>query len=298
MRVFITGATGFIGKQVVQEFLRNGHQILGLARSDKSAEILTALGAEVARGSLTDADSLKRGASASDGVVHLAFNHDFSDYADACELDRTVIEAIGETLAGTRRPFIVTSGTLLLPHGRLVTEDEHYDASAAFGAERGKSEDLTLSLVSKGVSVMVMRLAPTNHGRGDAMFIPMLISPARKNGFSAYIDDGRNRWPSTHVLDAAKAYYLAFTKGSAGSIYHATAEEGVPMKDVAEAIGRKLNVPTVSLDNEDAVAKLGFIAIPLAQDNPTSSAKTREALGWDPTQPSLLSDLQEDFYYE
>jgi nucleoside-diphosphate-sugar epimerase len=296
MRVFVTGATGFIGQVVVQELLSAGHQVLGLARSDKGAESLAALGVEVHRGSLDDLDSLKRGASASDGVVHLAFIHDFSDYEGNCRVDRLAIETMGAALAGSNRPLIITSGTLLLPQGRQVTEEDTPDLTAA-AAARGASELLALSLVSQGVRPSVVRLPPTNHGDGDHGFIPQLIAIAREKGVSAYIGDGLNRWPATHRLDAVRVFQLALDKGSAGSTFHAVAEEGVSIKDIAAIIGKQLNVPVVSKTKEEAQQHFGWLGFALAGDNPTSSAKTREQLGWSPVHPSLISDLKEGTYF-
>lgn len=298
MRVFITGASGFIGQAVVNEFLSNGHQVLALARSDQTAASLSALdGVEVVRGSLDDVDSLKRGAAASDGVVHLAFNHDFSDFIGACALDRRAITAMGEALAGSNRPLVVTSGTGLLPPGRTATEDDGADMSSPVGSARGESEKLTLSLAAKGVRSCIVRLPPTNHGKGDKGFVPMLINIARQKGEVAYIGDGLSRWPTTHRLDTAHAFYLAFTKGTAGSVYHAVAVEGVPIKEMAEIIGKKLNLPVVSKKWEEAQEHFGFLAFLLSADHATSSAKTREALGWKPTHPTLIADLEEGFYF-
>ena len=298
MRVFVTGATGFIGQAVVQELLSAGHRVLGLARSDKGAESLAALGVEAHRGSLDDLDSLKRGASASDGVVHLAFIHDFSDFEGNCHADRLAIETMGAALAGSNRPLVITSGTLLLPQGRLVTEEDTPDLVAAAAAARGPSEQSALSLVSQGVRTSVVRLPPTNHGDGDHGFIPQLISIAREKSVSAYIGDGLNRWPATHRLDAARVFQLALDKASAGSTFHAVAEEGVSIKDIAEIIGKQLNVPVVSKAKEEAQQHFGWLAFALMGDNPTSSAKTREQLGWSPVHASLISDLKEGTYFK
>jgi nucleoside-diphosphate-sugar epimerase len=298
MRVFVTGATGFIGEAVVQELLSAGHQVLGLARSDKGAESLAALGVEVHRGSLDDLDSLKRGASASDGVVHLAFIHDFSDYEGNCRVDRLAIETMGAALAGSNRPLIITSGTLMLPYGRLATEEDTPDLTNAAAAARGASELLALSFVSRGVRASVVRLPPTNHGDGDHGFISLLITIAREKGVSVYIGDGLNRWPATHRLDAARVFQLALDKGSAGSTFHAVAEEGVSIKDIATIIGKQLNVPVVSKTKEEAQQHFGWLAFALVADNPTSSAKTREQLEWTPVNPALISDLKEGTYFK
>ena len=288
----------FIGKAVVQELHGAGHSVLGLARSDKGAESLAALGVEAHRGSLEDLDSLKRGASASDGVVHLAFIHDFSDYEGSCRVDRLAIETMGAALAGSNRPLVITSGTLLLPQGRLVTEEDTPDLTTAAGAARGSSEGLALSLVSQGVRTSVVRLPPTNHGDGDHGFIVLLISIAREKGVSAYIGDGLNRWPATHQLDTARVFQLALDKASAGSTFNAVAEEGVTIKDIAEVIGKQLNVPVVSKSKEEAPQHFGWLAMALVGDNPTSSTKTREQLGWSPVHASLISDLEEGTYFK
>lgn len=298
MRVFVTGAAGFIGQKVVKELLQAGHQVLGLARSDKNAEFLVSLGASVHRGSLTDLESLKQGASSSDAVIHLAFIHDFSDYEGGCRTDRLAIEAMGSVLAGTNRPLIMTSGTLMLPQGRLVTEDDTPDFTSPMAALRGASETAALSLVAQGVRISIVRLPPTNHGDGDIGFISYLVAIAREKGVSAYIGDGSNRWPATHRLDTAKVFQLALDKGTAGSTFHAVAEEGVTIKHIAEVIGHKLNVPVVSKTKEEAQGHFGWLVFALMGDNPTSSVKTREQLGWKPVQPSLLEDLKKGSYFK
>ena len=297
MRVFVTGASGFIGQVVVRELLAAGHQVLGLVRSDKTAELVAGLGAEVHRGSLEDVESLKKGAAASDGVIHLAFIHDFSDYEGGCHADQRAIEAMGSVLAGSNRPLIITSGTLLLPPGRLATEDDFSDPNGAF-AIRGRSETLALSLMSEGVRASVVRLAPIVHGDGDPNFVPNLISTARKSGVSAYIGDGLPRWPAVHREDAVHLYLLALEKGSAGAVYHGVAEEGVQIKEIAAIIGEQLDLPVVSKSVEEAAEHFGWISSLLVWDNPTSSKKTREQLGWNPTRLSLISDLKEGPYFK
>jgi len=291
MRVFVTGATGFIGSAVVKELLNAGHQVLGLARSEQGAEALIAAGAEVQRGSLDDLDSLKKGATASDAVIHLAFIHDFSDYAGNCAKDRMAIEAIGDALAGTDRPFIITGGTLLLPSGQLASEDTPPDLNRP-NAIRGVAEQVALSFVPKGVRVSIIRLPPTNHGEGDHGFIAELARVAKSTGVSAYPGDGLNRWAATHRLDTAKLYLLALEKGTAGSIFHAVAEEGIPIKEIAEAIGKKLGIPTASKTAEH----FGWLAIAIGIDNPIESVKTREQLGWTPVHASLISDIEAGVY--
>lgn len=296
MRIFVTGATGFIGKAVIQEVLDTGHQVLGLARSDKGAEALTALGVDVHRGSLDDLESLKQGASITDGVIHLAFIHDFSDYEGNCRKDRLAIEAMGSVLAGSNRPLIITSGTLMLPPGRLASEDDAGDLTKP-AAVRGLAEQSAFAFVPQGLRAMAVRLPPTNHGDGDQGFIKMLIDVARAKGVSAYIGDGLSRWPATHRLDTAHVFKLALEEGTAGATYHAVAEEGVAIKEIAEVIGQRLDVPVVSKTMEEAPAHFGFMAFPLSIDNPTSSVKTREQLGWTPTQPSLIDDLRDGTYF-
>ena len=296
MRVFVTGATGFIGSAIVQELIGAGHQVLGLARSNAAAKSLSAAGAEVHRGALDDLDSLRRGAAASGGVIHTAFIHDFSDYAGSCETDRLAIEALGAALAKSGRPFVVTSGTAMLTPGRLVTEEHTADPRSA-GAPRVPSEAAALSMASHGVRVSVLRLPPSVHGDGDHGFVPALIGIAREKGASAYVGDGLNRWPAVHRLDAAHLYRLALEKGSAGARFHGVADEGVPVRDIADVIGRRLNVPVVAKSREEAVCHFGWLAHFLSIDNPTSSAQTQERLGWRPSQPALIPDLDRARYF-
>lgn len=298
MRVFVTGATGFIGTAVVNELISSGHQVLGLARSDASAKQLVAAGAEVQRGSLHDLDSLKHGAAACDGVIHCAFIHDFSDYAGACKADREAIETLGAALVGTGRPLVIASGTAgILAPGRLATEEDNGDPTPP-NAARALSEVLALSMASRGVRSSAIRLPPTVHGEGDHGFVPLLISNARTKGFAAYIGDGLNRWPAVHRLDAAKLFRLALEKGSAGAKYHAVADEGVKIRDIAEVIGKRLNVPVVSQSPEEAAGNYGFLASVLAMDNYTSSKWTQEQLGWHPSQPALIPDLDSTHYFK
>ena len=291
MRVFVTGATGFVGRAVVRELIGAGHQVLGLARNDAGAKSVAAAGAEVHRGDLHDPESLRRGAEAADGVIHTAFIHDFSNYGPAADADRRAIETLGAVLAGSDRPLIVTSGSLVVAPGRVATEDDA--ASPNFPR---KSEEAALAIPSRGVRASVVRLAPSVHGKGDHGFAPRLIALAREKGVSAYVADGLNRWPGVHRLDAARLYRLALEKGSAGARYHGVAEEGVPAREIAEVIGRRLNLPVVSRLHEDAAEHFGWIGQFFAMDGPASSGQTRTGLGWQPTQPGLLADLDANYF--
>ena len=296
MRVFLTGATGFIGSAIIPELLGAGHQVLGLARSEAAAQALLAAGAEVHRGSLDDLASLRRGATASDGVIHTAFVHDFSAYAGACATDLRAVEAIGAALVGSGRPFIITSGTTMLTPGRLGTEDDTASLNSA-GASRVPSEEAVLALAAQGVRSSVVRLPPSVHGDGDHGFVPALIGIARATGVSAYIGDGLNRWPAVHRLDAARLFRLVLEEGTAGSRYHGVAEEGVPVRDIAAVISRHLNLPLVAKAPEEAADHFGWLAHFLKLDCASSSALTQQRLGWRPSQSTLLSDLDLGTYF-
>lgn len=291
MRVFVTGATGNIGSKVVKELIAAGHRVLGLCRSDDKAPALAAAGAEVYRGSIADPDSLKDGASRSDGVIHLAFNHDFSRFVQNCEDDRRVIKAIGSALAGSDRPLIVTSGT---PIANTVPGEPAKEDNATVGSNvhpRAASEEAAASVAAAGVNVSVVRL-PQVHDPITQGLITPAIGMYREKGVCAYVGDGLNRWPAAHVLDVARLYRLAIEKAEPGAKYHAVAEEGVPMRDIAQAIGRRLKLPVKSITPKETQAFFGWLAMFAGHDMPASSEQTRRKLGWEPTGPGLIADLE------
>src|SRR5271169_3225877 len=278
MRVFVSGATGFIGSAIVRELIDAGHQVLGLARSDASAKSLVAAGANVKvhRGSLEDLESLRSGAAAADGVIHTAFIHDFNNYAPAAEADRRAIESLGGALAGSDRPLIVTGGTLLVQRqGSLATEEDASNPNFP-----RKSEEAALALAARGVRASVLRLPPSVHGNGDHGFVPRLISIAHEKGVSAFIGDGLNHWPAVHRLDAAHLYRLVLEKSSVGARYHGVADEGIPVRDIAGIIGRRLNLPVFSKSQDEMADHFGWIAQFFGIDCPASSAQTQELMGW------------------
>jgi nucleoside-diphosphate-sugar epimerase len=297
MRIFVTGATGFIGSAIVPELVNAGHHVLGLTRSEAGAKSLMAAGAQVHRGDLDNLESLRKGVAMSDGVIHTAFIHDFSRFQEVCEIDRRVIEALGAALAGSDRPLLVTSGTGMANSapGRSAREEDAPEISHAI--PRVASEQAAASVAARGVRVGVMRL-PQVHNTFKQGLVTYLIELARQKGVSAYVGDGRNRWPAVHVLDAARLYRLALEKLETGARYHAVAEQGVPMRDIAEVIGQGLKVPVISVSPEEAPTHFGWLAAFAGRDLPASSALTRQRLAWDPTGPGLIADLEQMRYHE
>lgn len=294
MRVFVTGAAGFIGSGVVPDLIAAGHTVTGLARSDANVETLKHMRADVLRGSLEDIDSLKRGATEADGVIHLAFIHDFAKFAENGQIDKRAIEAMGETLAGTNKPLVVTSGVGLLTPGRLSTEE---DAAREGAALPRVSEHAAFAFAPRGVRVSAVRLPQVHGADGKAGFVGYLHQIAKAKGVSAYIGDGSNRWAAAHRADVAPVYRLAMEKGEAGARYHAVSDEGVRIRDIAEIIGRQLNIPVVSIKSEQAPEHFGWLAAFAAGDAPSSSALTQQRLGWKPTQIGLIADISRPGYF-
>jgi nucleoside-diphosphate-sugar epimerase len=288
MRIFVTGATGFIGSVLVPELIEAGHHVLGLTRSEAGTEKLRAAGAEVLRGNIEDLDSLRDGAAKSEGVVHLAFNHDFSQMQKNCDDDRKAIQAIGEVLLGSDRPFVITSATGILANVDRKPSTE--DSPTTSWNPRAASEAVVKELTARGVNTSVVRLAQIHDTRKQGL-VPYVTAVAREKRVSAYIGDGSNRWPAAHVSDAARLYRLALEKAEPGAIYHAVGEEGVSMKTIAEALGRGLKVPVVSIKPEEAEAHFGWLALFAGNDMPASSALTQQKLNWKPTGPGLIADL-------
>lgn len=292
MRVFVTGAAGFIGTAVTRELIAHGHEVLGLARSDANAAALEKLGAMVHRGSLEDLDSLRAGAAEADGTIHLAFIHDFSKFAENGQIDKRAIEAMGEALAGSDKPFIVTSGTLVVAPGRLATEED----PATPNLPRF-SETAGLAFAGRGVRAMAVRLPQVHGGDGKCGLVNWLLTIAREKGAAAYIGDGGNRWASAHRLDVARLYRLVLEKGVAGTSYHAVAEEGVTARDIAEIVGRHLKLPVISILPEQASGHFGMIAMFAGRDGAASSALTQKWLGWNPTQIGMIADISRPGYF-
>jgi nucleoside-diphosphate-sugar epimerase len=306
MRVFVTGASGWIGSALVPELIGAGHQVIGLARSDASASALSAAGAEVQRGTIDDIDVLRGAADASDGVIHLAFKHDIAftgGFQGAADADRQAVGTFGEALAGSDRPFVIASGVLGMAPGRVLTEGDWYRPEPAAAPlpsgprTRMENAQITVSLASRRVRSSIVRLSPTVHGDGDNGFMASIVGIAREKGASGYVGDGSNRWPAVHRLDAARLFRLALEEAPAGSVLHAVADEGVPIRDVAEVIGRHLNLPVVALSPEDAAEHFAWLRHFIATDSPVSSAATRELLGWQTTHPGLIDDLDQGHYF-
>ena len=297
MRVFVTGATGFIGSAIVPELINAGHQVIGLARSDSAASQLTAAGAEVHRGDLEDLDSLRSGTAKADGVIHAGFVHDFSRLPEVCEIDRLAIETITHVLAGSDRPIIVTSGTALVSPGQLATEDIIPVLDKKSWPRQ--SEQVADAAAAKGVRAAIVRLSPSVHGEGDLHgFIPIMISIARQKGVSAYIGEGLNRWNAVHRLDAAVLFRLALENAVAGKRFHAVGDEAIELKTIAAIIGQQLNLPVASISPEAAAEHFGWFAIMAGLDCPASGKITQESLSWHPSQAGLLSDLEQDIYFK
>jgi len=298
MRLFVTGASGWIGSAVVAELLANGHQVLGLARSDASGEAIAAAGAEVRRGEVTDFDVLRDAAAECDGVVHLAFRHDVAfsgDFDTAIASDYAAIETIGEALAGSGKPFAIASGLAGLRPGQIVTEDDRPEPTPGAGS-RVHNERTALALAERGVRSMSVRFASTVHGAGDNGFIARIVAADCEHGTAAYVGDGENRWPAVHVADAARLVRLGVESAPAGSVLHAAAEEGVAFREIAEAIGRRLELPATSVSTEQASEQFGFLGRFIVLDMPASSACTRDLLRWQPTGPGLIADIDAGAY--
>ena len=297
MRVFVTGATGFIGSAIVTELVDAGHRVLGLTRSAAGAKSLASAGVEIHRGDLEDQESLRLGASMCDGVIHTAFVHDFTNWTTSCEIDRRAIEALGSGLAGSNRPLVVASGTgVARVAGQLATEEDPQSTSAGF--PRIASEEAVQAVAALGVQASVVRLPPIVHGEGDNGFIPELITIARQRGVSAYVGDGLNRWPAVHRFDAAHLFRLALESGTARTTYNGVADEGVPLRAIAEVIGRRLRLPIASKPVDEAVEHFGFLGSAMSLDMPASSAATQKLLGWLPRQSGLIYDLDQVRYFE
>lgn len=293
MRVFVTGATGFIGSAVVRELLDAGHEVTGLARSDAAAASLTGSGASVLRGELADLDVLRRGADGAEGVVHTAFIHDFANFEASVRADKLAIDAMGEALANSGRPLVVAAGVAMIAPGRVATEEDERDPHVTFPRV---SEEAALAFAERGVRASAMGLPPSVHGKGDRGFVPRLIAIAQEKGSAAYVDDGRNRWSAVHRKDAARLFRLALEQAPAGTKLHAIGDDGVPMREIAETIGRHLGVPTVSKSAQEAPEHFGWIANFVALDAPASSTLTQQRFGWEPAEAGLLADMDENYF--
>lgn len=294
MRIFVTGASGFIGSAVVAELIDAGHDVIGLARSDQAASAVQAAGAEPHRGALDDLESLRSGAYAADGVIHTAYIHDFSRMQDSARTDLLAIETLGAALEGSGRPMVITTGTALIKPGEVATEEDSADSDSH---PRLKAEDAAKAFAARGVRTATVRPGTSVHGEGDHGFVPVLIDIARTKGVSAYIGDGSNRWPAVHRLDAAKLYRLALEDAPAGSVFHAIADEGIATREIAEVIGRHLELPVVSIAPQDAAEHFGWMGMFFGIDAPASSALTQERLGWRPVRPGLIEDLEQGHYF-
>jgi nucleoside-diphosphate-sugar epimerase len=294
MKIFVTGATGFVGSGVVQALLRAGHEVVGLVRSDAAAKSLAAAGAKIHRGDLQDFESLRKGAAESDGVIHTGFIHDFSKFKENCELDRKVVETLGSALAGSDRPLIVTSAIGVLSAGQIVTEDTKPVPPGQ--NPRAATEEAVRALMDRDVCVSIVRLSPSTHGEDDHGFVPILIKMAKEKNASVYIGEGKNTWPAVHRLDAAQVFKLALEKKTRGAYYHAVAEEGVEFRKIAEVIGQRLGVPVVSKSPEEAAAHFTWFAHFASMNIKASSKQTQEKLGWHWSQPGLIADLQSNYF--
>ncbi|MBV8253558.1 MAG: SDR family oxidoreductase [Chitinophaga sp.] len=296
MRVFVTGATGFVGSAIVKELITAGHQVVGLARNASAAEALTQAGAQVHSGAIDDLDSLRAGVAAADAVIHTAFKHDFSKFEENCEVDRQAIRAMGTALEGTDKPFLITSGTGLLSSDEMAVESQ---GPSVFGRSfpRVATEEAAMALQERGIKASLVRLPPSVHGSGDHGFVPHLINLAREKGVAAYIGEGDNRWPAVHRLDAGRLYRLILESGATEPRYHAVAEEGVPFRDIATVIGRRLEVPVVGKSTAEASQHFEWFIHFATMHNPSSSRRTRELLGWKPQQPELLADVDSSAYF-
>lgn len=291
MKIFVTGASGFVGSEVVKELIRAGHQVLGLARSEESAQAIRNAGAEVLMGDLEDLTALKKGASETDGIIHTGFIHDFANYAKSNEVEKIAINTLGEVLIGTTKPLVVTAGILGLPHvNGFITEESKLQIPLR------ASEPTALALAEKGVHVSVVRLAPSTHDKGDKGFMPFIINQARTNGVAGYPGEGKNRWTGVHRKDAAKLFRLAVEKGAKGALYNAIDDNGIEMKKIAELIGEKLDIPVRSLTEEESKEHFQWMSHFITFDSPATNFQTREALGWEPTEPGLLEDMEKNYF--